>query len=114
MARLTVCSAAGCPEPAPVGIGRCEAHRRKPWSNTSRRNLERPADWWRIRARVFRRDGHRCVAPGCRRKAEHCDHVISIANGGDWSEGNLQSLCKKHHDEKTAAERAERDARRAG
>jgi 5-methylcytosine-specific restriction protein A len=111
--RLTVCPAAGCPELVPLGQ-RCDRHKRKPWSNTSRRNLERPADWFRTRARVLRRDKHRCRAAGCRRKAEHVDHVISIANGGTWDEENLQSLCKDHHDAKTAAERVARAERRAG
>lgn len=48
-----------------------------------------------------------CAARGIRTRAAVADHVRPFR--GDWDlfadEGNLQSLCKYHHDRKTALER---------
>jgi 5-methylcytosine-specific restriction protein A len=38
------------------------------------------------------------------------DHVVPLWKGGPDTEANLQSLCKEHHDEKSAQEAAERAA----
>jgi 5-methylcytosine-specific restriction endonuclease McrA len=43
----------------------------------------------------------------CGEKANNADHVLSIANGGS-QDGRLQSMCAKHHHEKTV-----RDSREA-
>ena len=56
-----------------------------------------------------------CAAQGYRTRATVVDHVIPFR--GDWglfvSPSNHQSLCKYHHDQKTAREQAE-DRRKAG
>ncbi len=46
--------------------------------------------------------------PICRRcpaMATDVDHIIPLARGGSHDEFNLQSLCKRHHNEKTGRER---------
>ncbi len=51
-----------------------------------------------------------CAKLGLRVRATVVDHVIP--HEGDWNlfcdRGNLQSLCKNHHDAKTARERNEK------
>lgn len=103
MARWTVCSSPGCPELAPVGVGRCEAHQRPAWQNPSAHTRNRPPDWAARRAAVLRRDHHRCRKCKAAR-AGHVDHIVRVADGGSWEPGNLQTLCKTCHDEKTAYE----------
>jgi hypothetical protein len=55
----------------------------------------------------------RCGAP-----ATEVDHVLAVALGGDLRHGALQSMCAKHHHEKTVrdshegAKRAARGRRR--
>lgn len=50
-----------------------------------------------------------CAAKGWRTRAEVVDHVVPFR--GDWGlfvdPSNHQSLCKHHHDQKTAREQAE-------
>lgn len=49
-----------------------------------------------------------CQHPGCRRLMHQVDHIVPLAEGGDrYDWDNYQSLCKPHHDTKTA-----RDAQR--
>lgn len=47
-----------------------------------------------------------CAKQGMRTRASVADHIVP--HGGDWAlftdESNLQSLCKHHHDQKTARE----------
>ena len=50
-----------------------------------------------------------CVV--CGKKASHADHVLAIANGGT-PDGQLQSMCAKHHHEKTVRD-SHQAARRA-
>jgi 5-methylcytosine-specific restriction endonuclease McrA len=46
-----------------------------------------------------------CQTPGCDQPATHVDHILNRAEGGpDLVAENLQSMCKKHHNEKTLAE----------
>lgn len=60
--------------------------------------------WQRVRRQVFRRDGYRCRACGRAGRLE-CDHIIPLDRGGAALDmGNLQTLCRGCHIEKTAAE----------
>ena len=60
--------------------------------------------WQLLRLRVFARDGWRCVECGGAGRLE-CDHVIPMRHGVDpYNMGNLQSLCRSCHIEKTRAE----------
>jgi 5-methylcytosine-specific restriction enzyme A len=63
-----------------------------------------PADWWKRRQRVLRRDGHRCQLryPGiCTVVASHVDHRVA---GDDHSLSNLQAACPACHGRKSAVE----------
>ena len=48
------------------------------------------------RLRILTRDGFRCFAPGCERRATICDHILSRRNGGSDDDGNLRSACSLH------------------
>ncbi|GAA2108105.1 HNH endonuclease [Streptomyces synnematoformans] len=77
-----------------------------------RRALPMPKGWDRIRARILRRDHHRCQWPTgttpagiCGEPANQVDHKIGAATGtDDHSDTNLWALCQWHHDRKTAHE----------
>ncbi len=45
----------------------------------------------------------RCLRGGVHTAANEVDHIVPMAEGGDHDAGNLQSLCKRHHTEKTNA-----------
>lgn len=81
------------------------------WEGSTRRQ-RLPSDWAQRRARVLRRDGHRCtvVTDGhrCPAPADEVDHIV---RGDDHRMSNLASICTDHHKRKTAREAA--DARRA-
>ena len=63
-----------------------------------------PRRWQLLRLRIFARDGWRCCACGAAGRLE-CDHVIPLSQGGDpYNPGNLQSLCRSCHIEKSSAE----------
>jgi len=56
--------------------------------------------WRSMRDRQLR-DHPDCVV--CGNKASHADHVLAIALGGT-TDGQLQSMCAKHHHEKTVSD----------
>jgi 5-methylcytosine-specific restriction enzyme A len=68
--------------------------------------------WKRLRAQVRRRDQYRCQECGAdvsAKGAAFVDHIQEVEDGGAfWDPANLQTLCKPHHDSKSAATRAER------
>ena len=80
------------------------------WAGSDRRQ-RLPDDWEKRRARVLRRDGHRCTeqvttnrgTERCPEKATDVDHVRP---GDDHSYGNLRSLCAWHHQRKSSREGA--------
>lgn len=64
-----------------------------------------PDDWDRRRKRVLERDHYQCIACGAtggpRGETElHVDHVRPKARGGGHGLDNLQTLCRRCHDEK--------------
>lgn len=66
------------------------------------------AEWKRRRADQLRHHPW-CQVPGCHERATEVDHVE--AHRGDWQafiNGKLQSLCKRHHVQKTMREVADR------
>ncbi|WJZ03179.1 HNH endonuclease signature motif containing protein [Corynebacterium freiburgense] len=65
-----------------------------------RRDIYHPTDDQRAVVRL--RDGH-CRFPGCETPASACDidHVITFEAGGWTALGNLQCLCRGHHNLKT-------------
>jgi 5-methylcytosine-specific restriction enzyme A len=53
-----------------------------------------------------------CKAQGRLVPADHVDHILAIAKGGDpWDMDNLQSLCLPCHSRKTATEDRQRPMR---
>lgn len=57
---------------------------------------------WRATRQAQLRRRPLCQHPGCRRPAQHVDHIVPLAEGGArYDYANLQSLCEPHHDEKT-------------
>jgi hypothetical protein len=60
---------------------------------------------------VKKRDGWRCRVCGDSSGRLYADHVVEIYDGGSATDiRNGQTLCAKHHAEKTARERARRAA----
>lgn len=73
--------------------------------------------WMNLRESVLLRDQYQCRQCGCvvLPKDAECDHIVPLADGGkDEADGgkdeaeNLQTLCKKCHAEKSAAENRRR------
>lgn len=60
--------------------------------------------WLVLRAQVLEEAGGRCCVAGCTRPARIVDH--RRPHGGStalfFDRGNLQAMCKPHHDAKTA------------
>lgn len=65
--------------------------------------------WRSMRERQLR-DSPTCVV--CGQKAGHADHVLAISLGGS-EDGKLQSMCAKHHLEKTVRDSHEAAKRAA-
>ena len=67
-------------------------------------------DWKWYRLAALRRDGKKCVNPGCSRPATEVDHIVEIQDGGaEFDLSNLRSLCHACHATKTAARRRWKD-----
>lgn len=60
---------------------------------------------WVERSRGFRREHPVCMV--CNRwKSEVTDHIVPLKDGGEpWADSNLQALCHRCHNRKTARER---------
>jgi len=53
-----------------------------------------------------------CQWQGCTAPATDVDHIVEIADGGAFlDEGNVQALCRLHHERKTAIASSMRKAR---
>ncbi|MFC4494925.1 HNH endonuclease [Streptomyces ovatisporus] len=75
------------------------------WSSSDRK-ARLPSNWAKLRLRVLRRDGYRCMhieitGSRCTADATDVDHIKA---GDDHSMTNLQSLCREHHQVKTQQE----------
>lgn len=110
-----ICSAPGCAKIVPVGERYCAEHQVLAWQADMRsRGNERVRGYGRLH-RQRRNDLLRdqplcamCLAEGRRRAATVRDHIVPLAEGGDESEQNAQSLCRWCHARKSAAERRAR------
>lgn len=82
--------------------------RRHNWDSRGRTaSSEATTSWkWRQRRKqALQRDNFECVVPGCERDAYAVDKIIPRHLGGDpYDLDNLQSLCRQHHNAKTAKE----------
>jgi len=89
------------------------------WGEDSGRTVPLPPDWYQIRARQLRADGHRCTwrlpsKKRCPRRATDVDHY-----GAPDDHTKLRSLCSHHHGKRTAkqghdARAAKKAIRRVG
>ena len=65
----------------------------------------------RVKIRVFEGASGRCQSCGTRIGGGHLpafDHIVSLVNGGENREGNLQLLCSPCHGTKTKIDVAEK------
>ena len=93
------------------GERRCVPHKR---GAMERANIRRGsahsrgygARWRRLRRMVLARDKWTCQI--CGLPGHHADHIKPKADGGGDAMPNLQCLCEKCHDLKTAREHGER------
>ena len=102
-----------CPEPRCPELIRgkqraCPEHMRarearKPERIRGRRGQERNARLFRVNPLCVK-----CTAIGVTHAVYVWDHTIPLEQGGADDESNMQGLCKRHHDEKTADERRAR------
>lgn len=110
------CLSPGCPEVVDGKVSYCDRHRpaqQTPWRGS--KSEARGWEWRRIRARVLKRDGHRCTEPGCPRVATQVDAIVPSARGGSHVDvDNLRSLCDDHHRNKTDEDRRDGIKRRGG
>ena len=62
----------------------------------------------RLRSLVFERDAGMCAI--CKRYDPHWqhDHILPLSLGGKDDLANAQTLCRRHHGEKTSSEAAPR------
>lgn len=63
--------------------------------------------WRKHRLKVLERDNYlcrHCLAEGRAVAGNQVDHILPKSQGGTNDLSNLQTLCKKHHDIKTAKE----------
>lgn len=76
------------------------------WSRQSRHARGYGTRWDVLRAQVLRNEPlcRVCRAAGRVRAAVQVDHVIPKAKGGTDRLDNLQPICRRCHDAKTAAE----------
>ena len=97
--------------PPPAG-----PRKRHNWDSRGRTaSSEATTSWkWRQRRKqALQRDNYECVVPGCERDAHAVDKIIPRHLGGDpFDLDNLQSLCREHHNAKTAAEASAAAARK--
>lgn len=100
------CLQPGCAEIVDKGESYCPAHARTPWQGRASfrdRYGISLGKWKRIRARAIRRDGG-CVVCGSGDRLE-VDHIVPVSAGGGHGLGNLQTLCHRHHQQKSINDR---------
>jgi 5-methylcytosine-specific restriction enzyme A len=56
----------------------------------------RSREWKALRERALARDRHRCIVPGCGRRAVRVDHIVARKDGGADTLANLRSLFADH------------------
>lgn len=76
-----------------------------PARRTARREAKkRTAGERALRDEVLKRDGYRCVAPGCgERRWLELDHIVPVALGGKTTLANLRTYCRRHNQEAAIA-----------
>ena len=106
-AQLRHCLEPNCPELVPWG--RCVAHRRAARAITNRFTVGAYGRPWRRLREAHLRDNPYCVEcllEGTRRIGEQVDHIVPHRGDLELMRDpfNLQTLCDRHHGQKTARE----------
>lgn len=107
------CRKAGCGGLSRDRHGYCPNHADlASWGSYQKENPNRiyqTKRWRYTRIKVIQRDRglcQECLKSGRVSEGTHVDHVKPVSQGGDeWSMNNLQLLCKKCHEKKTAREK---------
>lgn len=110
----TRCAAPGCSRLTPSGRARCPEHTQRGMSAHTQWLKTHPQDvgpWSSLRTRTLQ-EHPTCQHPTCQSPATEVDHLVEIADGGAFLDpGNVQALCREHHERKTAIAAAARKAR---
>ncbi len=65
-------------------------------------SIYRTAEWRTLRAKILAARPV-CQSPGCSAPSSHIDHIVPMRSGGAaFSPANLQALCQRCHNRKTA------------
>lgn len=113
---LSVCIEPGCPEFSLANQARCQAHHRE-WARSREDSVRAGQAWraiyrtpaWRALRRQILQQEPWCRSEGCHEPATVVDHIRPLQEGGPpYDPANLQPMCKRHHDQKTANEVNER------
>jgi 5-methylcytosine-specific restriction protein A len=100
------CTHPGCGRLVHDGSGRCPLHPRKVWKKVDPPKRITGRKLQRLRAELFARDP---LCAECRRQgrvtlATQRDHIVSLGEGGQDVESNVQGLCVDCHEAKSLAE----------
>lgn len=114
--RAKPCRHAGCAAVSSDKSGFCDAHRQATnWGNhqagLSRHQRGYGVAWEKLRRVILQRDQYlcqTCLRDGIYTAAYAVDHIKAKAHGGTDDPVNLESMCRRCHDRKTARERCER------
>lgn len=71
------------------------------------KNIYHTTRWKKLRALKVKLNPlcEHCLKYGIAKPVEEVDHIVSILDGGEiWDIDNLQSLCRRHHANKTRHE----------
>jgi 5-methylcytosine-specific restriction enzyme A len=105
------CTRPGCTALVSDGTARCKDHPHESSFASKERGTRQQrgygAEWDRLRLVILKRDKYLCQV--CLRKGivTSCnivDHIVPKAEHGTDDPGNLQSICRPCHQEKTLAE----------
>lgn len=112
---FTACRKPGCKSKGKREFqGYCAKHKAESgWFRVERDSGNRHergygSDWEKLREQVLERDDYLCCScnvKGIITPATTVDHIKAKAHGGTDDLSNLQSLCNKCHNAKTATER---------
>lgn len=87
---------------------KAEVRLQTPHENRPYQSFYHMAAWTR-KSLAFRKDHplcELCKIEGRITPSEMTDHIVPINQGGDpWDESNMQALCKRHHNQKSAREK---------
>jgi 5-methylcytosine-specific restriction protein A len=97
-----VCAEPGCP--TLTQTRRCPVHEREKERSYKRDTRYSTARWKTLRRSQLRKQPW-CETSDCDNPATDVDHVVRVADGGDfWNPEGLASLCRGCHSRKTARE----------